>query len=54
MKVNIQPTVALQEAMAELEYLRNRNLILAQAIHELRAQQDTPAQPDAEIEGETE
>lgn len=54
MKVDIQPTVALQEAMAELEYLRNRNLILAQAIHELRVQQSAVAQQAAEIEGETE
>lgn len=53
MKVHIKPTVALQEAMAELEYLRNRNLILAQALHEVRAQQSA-AQQAAEIEGETE
>ena len=54
MQVNIAPSVELQELRAENAWLRNRNLILAQAIHELRAKQATPALPEAEIEGETE
>lgn len=36
MKVNIHPSVALQEALAEADWLRNRNLLLAQGMHELR------------------
>ena len=36
MKVDIAPAVALKEAQAEIAYLRNRNLILAQAVADLQ------------------
>ena len=35
MDVRISPIVELREARAEIAHLRNRNLILAQAVHEL-------------------
>lgn len=36
MKVDISPNVALKEAQAEIAFLRNRNLILAQAVEDLQ------------------
>lgn len=36
--VPIDPAVALGEANAMVEFLRNRNLLLAQAVAELKAQ----------------
>ena len=36
MKVDISPAVALKEAQAEIAFLRNRNLILAQAVDDLQ------------------
>ena len=36
MDVRISPLVELQEARAEIAHLRNRTLILAQALHELK------------------
>lgn len=44
MRVKIDPMTELQELRAEIAWLRNRNLILAQAVAELRAGQ--PAEPD--------
>lgn len=40
--VPIDPAVALGEAQAMVEYLRNRNLLLAQAIAELKAELAAP------------
>ncbi len=34
--VDISPAVALKEAQAEISYLRNRNLILAQGIEDMQ------------------
>ncbi|WP_323041586.1 hypothetical protein [Gemmobacter sp.] len=45
--VPIDPAVALAEAQALADYYRNRNLLLAQAVAELRArlQQQAAANP---------
>ncbi len=47
MKVNIAPAAELQELRAENAYLRNRNLILAQAVQDLRDKQAEPPAPAA-------
>lgn len=47
--VQIHPSVALSEAQALVEYYRNRCLIMAQAIADLRAQSAPQAPVDAEI-----
>lgn len=36
MDVRISPLVELKEARSEIGWLRNRNLILAQALHEMK------------------
>lgn len=36
MDVRISPLVELKEARSEIGWLRNRNLILAQALHDLQ------------------
>lgn len=59
--VQIHPSVALSEAQALVEYYRNRCLIMAQAIADLRAQ-SAPQAPEPDhtpvdveiIEGGTE
>lgn len=53
--VQINPSVALAEQQALTEYYRNRSLIQAQAIAELKAQVRalTPTPVDGEIEGAT-
>lgn len=47
MKVTISPAVALKEARAEIDFLRNRNLILAQAVEELQGK--LVVKPEADI-----
>lgn len=47
MKVNISPAVALKEAEAEIGWLRNRNLILAQAVADL--QRKLVARPASDV-----
>ncbi len=51
--VDISPSVALKEAQAEISYLRNRNLILAQGLEDLqrRIMVAAPTEP-ANLAGE--
>jgi len=53
MKVDISPTVALKEAQAEIAWLRNRNLILAQAVDDLRAKLAVEAVPEPAADPDT-
>ena len=50
MQVNISPAVALKERDAEIAFLRNRNLILAQRAADLEAKLlvRAPAEPAAD------
>ena len=47
--LKISPMAELRELMAERDFLKNRNLILAQAVEDLQAKlKDMQAQADAE------
>ncbi len=48
MDVRISPLVELKEARSEIGWLRNRNLILAQALHDLQERMIVRAPPPAD------
>lgn len=54
--INISPAVALKEARSEIDFLRNRNLILAQAVQDLqdRLVVKAPAEPAPPVDTDDE
>ena len=50
--VNIDPVVALAEEQATTTYLRNRNMILAQALQDTKGKMDALQDEVAELRGQ--